>query len=56
MDKKNGLITINDILLRIFLSKKLINILKRKSIEKLFYQNKLIEGRNIKEKIIKYIK
>ena len=49
MDKKNGLITINDILLRIFLSKKLINILKRKSIEKLFYQNKLIEGRNIKQ-------
>jgi hypothetical protein len=49
MDKKNGLITINDILLRIFLSKKFINILKRKSIEKLFFQNKLIEERNIKQ-------
>jgi len=49
MDKKNGLITINDILLRIFLSKKLINILKKESIKKLFYQNKLIEGRNIKQ-------
>ena len=49
MDKKNGLITINDILLRIFLSKKLINILKKESIKELFYQNKLIEGRNIKQ-------
>ena len=49
MDKKNGLITINDILLRIFLSKKLINILKKETIKELFYQNKLIEGRNIKQ-------
>ena len=49
MDKMNGLITINDILLRIFLSKKLINILKKESIKELFYQNKLIEERNIKQ-------
>jgi len=55
MEKKYKYITINDILLRIFLSKKLINILKRESIKNLYFKENLVKEKKLEDRKIKQI-